>query len=149
MSSAGIPTPCPCCGAHSLAPDADTVTLVAVCDVLVVKALERVGAFLVRGERSRYAASRGKPMHTIHTIWQAPDDVTEKGLKGAWDVVPALLDSHGCCGVTSLQVTTMLDDYVHDLVLTGDAHNLSDLEYRFRSRLGMPVGHSHEEHAHA
>lgn len=140
----GIPTACPCCGAYSLAPDTATVTLVAVCDVLVVKALERVGAFIIRGERSRHTASRGRALHTIHTLWQAPDEITERGLKGAWDVVPALIDSHGCCGVTSLQVAEMLDDYVHDLVLTGTEHRLSELEYRFRSRLGLPVGHDHE-----
>ncbi|QHB37148.1 hypothetical protein QDA03_gp93 [Microbacterium phage Terij] len=145
----GVPTPCPCCGAYSLAPDAQTVTLVAVCDVLVVKALERVGAFLIRGDRSRYQASRGKPVHTVHTIWQAPDDITDRALRGAWDVVPAVLDTHGCCGVTGLQVTTVLDDYVHDLVLTGTEHTLAELEYRFRSRLGMPVGeHEHEAVAH-
>ncbi|QDH93070.1 hypothetical protein QDA02_gp95 [Microbacterium phage Margaery] len=141
----GIPSVCPCCGAYSLAPDAETVTLVAVCDVLVVKALERVGAFLIRGERSRYQASRGKAVHTVHTMWQAEDEITERALRGAWDVVPAVLDAHGCCGVTSLQVTAMLDDYVHDLVLTGTEHALPELEYRFRSRLGMPVG----EHEHA
>lgn len=141
----GIPTPCPCCGAYSLAPDAQTVTLVAVCDVLVVKALERVGAFLIRGERSRYQVARGKATHTVHTIWQAADDITDRALRGAWDVVPAVIDTHGCCGITSLQVSTMLDDYVHDLVLTGTEHTLLELEYRFRSRLGMPVG----EHEHA
>lgn len=136
----GLPTPCPCCGAYSLLPDADSTTLVAVCNVLVVKALERVGAFIIRGERSRYQQSRGKPLHTIHTMWQAPDAITERGLKGAWDVVPALIEVHGCCNITSLQVTSLLDDYVHDLVLTGTEHTLDELEYRFRARLGLPVG---------
>lgn len=146
--TAGVPTACPCCGAYSLAPDADTVRLVAVCDVLVVKALERVGQFLIRGERSRYQASRGRALHTIHTIWQAPDEVADRALRGAWDVVPALLDSYGCCGITPLQVTEMLNDYVHDLVLTGTEHTFTELEYRFRSRLGLPVGVEIPEPAH-
>ncbi len=144
----GVPTPCPCCGAYSLAPDADRQTLVAVCDVLVVKALERVGAFIIRGERARYQAAKGRPLHTIHTIWQASDEITDRALRGAWDVVPAVIDSHGCCGVTSLQVRTMLDDYVHDLVLTGTEHTVEGeggLEYRFATRLGMTVHHHHAE----
>jgi hypothetical protein len=140
----GIPSPCPCCGAYSLLPDVQTVTLVAVCDVLVIKALERVGAFILRGpDRTRYSAAKGRPLDSIHTIWQAGDDIVERGLRGAWDVVPALLDLHGsCCDVTSIQVTSMLDDYVHDLVITGTPHSLhgeGGLEYRFASRLGLPV----------
>lgn len=140
-----IPTPCPCCGALSLAPDAETVTLVAVCDVLVVKALEKVGNFIRRQPRGTVGRDlRTTPRHLVHTIEQATDEQTARALNGAWDVVPALIDQHGCCGVTSLQVTSMLDDYVHDLVLTGTPHATSELEYRFRSRLGLPVG----EHAH-
>ena len=138
-----IPSPCPCCGAYSLLPDVQTVTLVAVCDVLVVKALERVGQFITRASRQRYQMAQGRPLYVIHTIWQASDDITERALRGAWDVVPALLDLHGtCCDVTGLQVTSMLDDYVHDLVLTGTPHTLhgeGGLEYRFASRLGLPV----------
>lgn len=142
----GVPSPCPCCGAYSLAPDADTVTLVAVCNVLVVKALEKVGNFIRRQPRG--SATRNllaTPRHLVHTVEQATDEQTARALRGAWDVVPALLDAHGCCGVTSLQVTAMLDDYVHDLVLTGTEHEIPELEYRFRSRLGLPVG----EHDHA
>jgi hypothetical protein len=127
----------------SLVPDAQTVTLVAVCDVLVVKALERVGLFILRGGRQRYDIVRARPRHVIHTVWPATDDQTAKALRGAWDVVPALLDVHGgCCDVTSIQVTAMLDDYVHDLVLTGTEHTLhgeGGLEYRFATRLGLPV----------
>jgi hypothetical protein len=138
-----IPSACPCCGAYSLLPDVQTVTLVAVCNVLVVKALERVGTFIIRGSRERYRASLGIPLHVIHSMWQAQDDMTAKALRGAWDVVPALLDLHGsCCDVTPMQVTSMLDDYVHDLVLTGTEHTLhgeGGLEYRFATRLGLPI----------
>lgn len=143
-----IPTPCPCCGAYSLAPDTQTTILVAVCDVLIVKALERVGAFLIRGSRSRYDAAAGTPLHLIHTKWRAPDELTARALRGAWDVVPALLDSHGCCDVPSDAVIRVLDDYVHDLVITGTEHVVQGdggLEYRFISRLGLSL----PEHRHA
>lgn len=141
-----VPSACPCCGAYSLLPDSDTTILLAVSDVLCVKALERVGQFLIRGERSRYHASLGHPLHTIHTMWQATDDITARALRGAWDVVPALLDVHGCCEVSSLQVTQVLDDYVHDLVLTGTPHSLDGeggLTYRFVTRLGLSLPHVH------
>lgn len=137
----GVPSPCPCCGAYSLAPDHDTTTLVAVCDVLVVKALERVGAFIIRGDRSRYHSVKGVPLYVIHTMWQADDDQTERALKGAWDVVPAIVDHHGCCGVQGEDVVRVLDDYVHDLVLTGTEHTVAGeggLIYRFDTRLAIP-----------
>lgn len=145
--TASIPSPCPCCGAYSLAPDSETTILVAVTDVLVVKALERVGAFLIRGSRSRYDAAEGIPLHLIHTHWKAPDVLTERALRGAWDVVPALLDSHWCCDVPSDAVIQTLNDYVHDLVLTGTEHSVrgeGGLEYRFTTRLGLALpAHEH------
>lgn len=137
---AHVPTPCPCCGAYSLAPDADVVTLVAVSDVLVVKALERVGNFLIRKERARWQASRGTPTYLVHTLWQADDDIISRALRDAWEVVPLLVNAHGCCGVDGPGVQSVLDEYVHDLVLTGTPHDLhgpGGLEYRFESRLGL------------
>jgi hypothetical protein len=80
-----------------------------------------------------------RPWHVAHTIWQPEDDVVTKALRGAWDVVPALLGAHGCCGITSRQVADMLDSYVHDLVVTGTLHTLPELAYRFTDRLGLPV----------
>lgn len=146
-----VPSPCPCCGAYSLAPDTETTILVAVCDVLVVKALERVGSFILRGpDRKRYQEAEGLPRHSIHTVWRAPDELTARALQGAWDVVPALLDSHGCCDVPSDAVTRTLDDYVHDLVITGTPHAVrgeGGLEYRFITRLGLSL--PDHEHAHA
>lgn len=89
-------------------------------------------------------------MHEVHTIWSAPDELTAKALRGAWDVVPALVDSHGCCDVPSGAVVRMLDDYVHDLVITGTKHTLDNdggLSYRFESRLGLVLPHHEHEHA--
>lgn len=144
--TASTPTPCPCCGAYSLLPDVSTTTLVAVCDVLVVKALERVGNHILRQPgRGRHVYTRATPKHLIHTVEQAPDEFIARALRGAWDVVPAIIEVHGCCGVTSVQVTELLDDYVHDLVITGTPHGNDELRYRFQSRLGLSL----PEHAHA
>lgn len=135
-----IPSVCPVCGAYSLAPDRSMSALLAVCDVLVVRALEKIGAFIVRVEgRAAYTYMRNRPLHTAHTHWPTTDDVVTKKLEHAWDVVPAMFDAYGCCGVTSIQVQAMLDEYVHDLVITGTPHDRDELLYRFHARLGLPV----------
>ena len=142
-----LPTVCPICGAYSLAPEGQRSTLLAVCDVLVLKALEKLGNYLVRAERSRFRTLGTRPTTLAHTLWPASDHLVNKALKGAWDVVPALLEVHGCCGVTSLQVSRMLDEYVHDLAVTGTEHDLAELIYRFESRLGLPIYAKEEEWA--
>jgi hypothetical protein len=140
-------SPCPCCGAYSLTHEQETAALLAVCDVLVVKALEAVGKRVVRAERSRFRTLGSRPYHEAHTIWQPDDAEVGKALRSAWDVVPAMLDSHGCCDTTPRKVTAMLDSYVHDLVITGTPHRLVELEYRFTTYLGIPVWSS--DHATA
>lgn len=137
-----LPSVCPVCGAYSLAPEGEMSALLAVCNVLVVKALEKLGNYIVRAERSRFRALGTRSPILAHTLWPAEDALVDKALKGAWEVVPALLDVHGCCDVTSVQVTMMLDQYVHDLAITGTAHSLlgeGGLMYRFQSQLGLPV----------
>lgn len=137
-----LPGPCPVCGGLTLAPATHRSTLLAVCDTLVLKALEKLGNYIKRAERSRHNILGSKPLYVAHTIWPASDAMVDKALQGAWDVVPALLDVHGCCDVTPLQVTRMLDLYVHDLAVTGTAHSLEGsggLMYRFQSQLGLPV----------
>jgi hypothetical protein len=134
-----LPSECPVCGAFSLAPEGSSSALLAVADVLVYKALETMGKWIVRADRSRFRTMGTRPWHIAHTLWQPSDDTVTKALKGAWDVVPALMDGHGCCDVTSRQVTAMLDSYVHDLVITGTPHDLPQLAYRFTETLGLPV----------
>lgn len=131
--------PCPVCGAYSISPESQSSALLAVCDVLVIRALETVGRRIVRLERSRYGRMEGRPFHLAHTLWQPNDDMTEKGLAGAWDVVPALLGEHGCCNITTQQVINMLDSYVKDLLVTGTGHALAELRYRFEAFLGISV----------
>jgi hypothetical protein len=161
-----MPSPCPCCGSLVLAPDLQASQLVTVCDVLCHKALERVGAFLVRGRRARFLSSRDLPPSLLHTRWslddtvcadddadcltcraQRIDDLLTRALHGAWDIVPALVESHGCCGIDPDDVIAMLDEYVRDLAITGTPHTLDGpggLTYRVRTWLGISV----LEHAH-
>jgi hypothetical protein len=136
-----LPSPCPVCGAMSLAPAERTTTLLAVCDVLTLKALEALGKYIVRVEGARYRVltSHGWPYTMAHTIWQAPDRMVDKALRGAWDVVPPVVSLHGCCDITAESVVCTLDEYVHDLAITGTPHRIDELAYRFDTRLGLPV----------
>lgn len=137
---------CPCCGAYSGTKLAQAPALLAVCDVLVVRALEAVGKHIVRsGGRSRYRSIQGRrtarAWHLAHTLpgCQPDNEMIDRALEGAWDVVPAMMSVHGCCNVTVAQVTRMLDGYTRDLLITGTAHNLRDLRYRFEKHLGIPL----------
>ncbi len=136
--------PCPVCGAYSGTTLAQPPALLAVCDVLMVRALETVGKRIVRADRSRFNRLGNRPWHEAHTMWQPDEHMVDKSLQGAWDVVPAMLDAHGCCGVTTRQVVDMLDRYVRDLLVTGRRHNLDDLRYRFEAYLGVGIPVSRE-----
>lgn len=142
-----IPSECPVCGAYSLAPEADMSVLLAVCDVLVIKALEKMGNFLRREKhtsrserRDQILRARGIPTHQAHMLWTPVEETVTKALRGAWDVVPAILENHGgCCNYDSAQVVEALDQYVHDLAITATEHDIDELAYRLRSGLGLPV----------
>lgn len=138
-SANSAPGACPVCGAITLVPSSSASTLLAVCDVLVRKALEQLGKYLVRASRPRFRQLGNRPWLLAHTLWTPDDAMVSKALRGAWDVVPALLDIHGCCGITSVQVVDMLNVYVHDLAVTGMAHDISLLHARFVNGLNLPV----------
>lgn len=138
----GVPSaaaPCPCCGSYVDSSLGILSPLLAVADVLVVRALEAVGKRIVRAERSRFNRMGSRQWHEAHTVWPPEESSVVKTLANAWDVVPALLDTHGCCGVTSRQVTEMLDGYVRDLLITGTMHTFDQLRQRFSDRLGIEV----------
>lgn len=132
---------CPMCGSFTGTTLAQPPVLLAVCDVLVVKALEKVGKMLARngGNRNRVRVASTLPFHQIHTVVQPTPKDIDKGLYGAWDVIPAMLANHGCCGVTSRQVESMVDSYSRDLLITGSPHRMSDLRYRFERFLRIPL----------
>lgn len=107
--------------------EVDATALVAVVDVLVVKALEAVGKRIVRADRARFNALKGRPFHEAHVLWPTDIVTVSKATKGAWDVVPALLDNHGCPGVESGRVVTLLDAYVTQVATHGVPHRLGRL----------------------
>jgi hypothetical protein len=127
---------CPCCGTVV---EVSALPLVAACDVLVLRALERVGNRIVRVERSRFARLGDRPRYEAHIVWQADAGLIDKGLNGAWDAVGLVCAEHGCCGVTPGQVEAILDRYVRDLVLTMTGHSTDELRYRFAAYLGVPA----------
>lgn len=147
FTSPSLPSQCPVCGAYSLAPEASVSVLLAVCDVLAFKALEKMGKFILRAGRYRYNEIGSRPPHIAHTIWPVSDEIVSKALRGAWDVVPLLLDTHGgCCEFETESVVRALDEYVHDLVITGTAHDIDELAYRLQTQLGLPVYRNPDAH---
>jgi hypothetical protein len=137
--TAEIASSCPCCGAYSGTVLARPPALLAVCDVLVIRALEAVGRRIVRLKRDRFSQMHGRPWHVAHTLWRPDEVMTAKALNGAWDVVPAMLDNHGCCGLTTNEVTKMLDEYVHELIMQQRPHDLVLLKSRFENQLHVQV----------
>lgn len=129
--------PCPVCGSFAQTSLRQTSSLLAVCDVLVVTFLKTFGKRIVRADRSRFGRLQGRPFYEAHTIWPQTRDHVERGLNGAWDVIPALLTQHGCCGVTVKEITACLDEYAMDLLITGTPHRMDELRYRMESRLGI------------
>lgn len=140
-----IPGRCPCCGGYSLTPPEGAAILLAVCDVLVIKALESLGRYIVRVERSRWAALGDRPRYIAHTLWPPYDEMVDKALRGAWDVVPALIDVYAPRGgpraLDPAEVGTVLDSYVHDLAITGREHSVDLLTERLSVQLHLPLGH--------
>jgi hypothetical protein len=127
---------CPCC--HTVIP-VSYDPLVAACDVLVLRALERIGNHIIRVERSRFARLQGRPRYDAHVLWQADTALVDKGLDGAWDAVSLVVAEHGCCGATPDEVVAVLDRYVRDLVLTMTGHSTEELRYRFGAFIGADV----------
>lgn len=135
--------PCPVCGAFNQTSLHQSSSLLAVCDVLVTSFMKTFGKRIVRGDRSRFGVLGGRSFTIAHTIWPQTRDNVERALNDAWDVIPALLSQHGCCGVTVKEVTTCLDEYVTDLLTTGTLHTTHELQYRLESRLGITFPPNH------
>lgn len=127
-------SPCACCGQFSLPVSSQASSLLAVCDVLVIKTLEQIGKWVVRsGDRNRYQHRGDTPWHLCHTLWPVPDKGLDRVLANAWDVIPAMLSTYGCCDATPKQVSAVLDVYVRDLVKRQVGHDAKEMrEYLSR-----------------
>ena len=130
-------SPCPVCGSFTGTTLQQSSSLLAVCDVLVMSFLKTFGKRIVRADRSRFSRLQGRPFYEAHVIWPQTREHILRGLDGAWDVIPALLTQHGCCGVTVKEIVVTLDEYVTDLLTTGTRHSFEELRYRLESRLGI------------
>jgi len=116
----------------------DIRVLGAACDLAVVRALELVGKRVVRSERARFGtmALSGRAWHEAHTIWSPEPGVVDAALSGAWNVLPRLVNEHGCCSIVDHDLQVMLDGYVRELVLARRPHQYADLEERLHDLVG-------------
>ena len=95
-----------------------------MCDVLALRALENLGKWIIRHDRSRPKQWRGKPLYTAHTNWRPDSAMVTKSLRGAWDVVPTLV-SRWAPDVDEERLMNALDLYVHGLAMNAVEHDLS------------------------
>ena len=108
----------------------DDRSLVAACDVLVLRALELVGKRIVRVDRSRYGRLGARPFHEAHVLWQPDADQLDRALATAWDLVPHVVTTHARPDVAVGEVRLVLDRYVRDLVKATRGHDVTELAYR-------------------
>lgn len=116
-----------------------SAVLLAICDVLMVKALEATGKRIVRRERHRHAALAGRPWHIAHTLWQPEVFMTQASPRGSWDVIGALMAGHGCNGVEAAQVEAALEAHFRQLVRTGTPHTTATLRDRLETLLRIDL----------
>lgn len=134
------PGPCPVCGGLTVAPAVQRSTLLAVSNVLVLKALDKLGNYLIRrGERSLYSRFGSIPRSEVYLHVRPTTVQVDRALQGAWDVIPAQLADFGCSGVTARQVQAMLTDYIHHLADAGLRHDVDLLRRCFVDQLGLPI----------
>ena len=74
------------------------------------------------------------PPYQAHCRWRPDQGMVNAGLRGAWDVVPVVINRHGC-GIDPERVRDVLDIYVRDLLITGMPHTLAELQYRLSKYL--------------
>ena len=113
---------------------AETDCLVAVCHVLTLHALQRLGRWILRQDRPRTLSWRGRPLHEAYLRWPTDDAVISKALRGAWDIIPDMLaefEDLACLDEELLMNT--LDSYVHDLVVARERHTVGQLRARVDS----------------
>jgi len=112
---------------HTISP-----VVLAMCDALVMKALEKVGMYQLKADRSRFREAAGHSLASVHTLYPATDETVTKVLRGAWDVLPHLLEAHASptFATSSENVAKVLEEYVQDLAITGEAPNVTELAYR-------------------
>lgn len=152
MTATSPTTACPCCGAYALPAIAERSALLAVCDVLTMKALSDVGKRICRSDRTgtRFRLMVGKPWAIAHITW-VPNDKELEPLLTAWDVIPAVMGRHGAApalGVTADQVTASMDDYVTMLIRAQEPHDLDYLRDWMKQSLGLALPDKSGAHAH-
>lgn len=104
--------------------------LLAACDVMVLRALELLGKRIVRVDRSRFGQMGDLAFYEAHCRWQPDADMLDRALGSAWEFVAQVVENHAAPGISSREVSLVLDRYVRDLVKGMRVHQLEELEYR-------------------
>jgi hypothetical protein len=110
---------------------------VGICDALVHKALEKIGMYQLKADRSRFREVGGLSLASVHTLYPASDETVSKVLRGAWDVLPGLLREYTHVPAEDdAALAKALEAYVQDLAVTGSVPQTAELAYRIEKALG-------------
>jgi hypothetical protein len=103
------------------------------CDLLVLGALTRAGGRLLTREHRGQLGNLRKEL--IHTKLRVDESRLDFLLDGAWELVPRVADQ---LGVDAERLRTELDQYVRDLLRSGQPHR-SDYLKQPVAAIGQPV----------
>lgn len=109
----------------------DQRAMLAICDALVLKALETLGKRIVRQDRSRYRNVQDRNFIEAYSQWPVHPVTLEKSLTGAWDLLPILLQHHVPEKGDIQALEVFLDRYVRETVLKNKKHSLGRLYREF------------------
>lgn len=113
--------------------------LLALSDVLVLRALERSYSRGLTGEHRRVAAdARHLPRHRAYEEIQIPPMRHARALEDAWTITAELVSSWQLA-VAAPEWAAALDGYCRDLLTTRRPRSLADLE-RALDRVGVRHG---------
>jgi hypothetical protein len=103
----------------------------------VMRALELIGKRVARDGRARFGAMQrsGMDWSDVHTVWKPEPHHVEAALAGAWNVLPRMVNEHGCCSLQERKLTLLLDGYVRELVFSMQPHKFEELERRIRDAI--------------
>lgn len=107
----------------------------ASCDVLVLKALEKLGKLVSRTYRSEHTRLRSAPWHLAHVATPISPRDLDKGLWGAWEIAEFVFTQH-IDKTTARELAAWLDLYTRALVQQQMPHNPQTFGRLFESEWG-------------
>lgn len=112
--------------------------LLALSDVITLRALERAYSRGIGGDGRRIADREGVPRHQAYRRFPVPHSKLDHALTGSFDVLPELR-SRWLLPIEADDWGVVLNHYLRGLLIDRNEHNLDDLEVALRT---LGAGHA-------